>query len=159
MWGRDEHSNYRSRRSSIDQRAQEILEKNKYNPRIPDASEIEDKKSSFEATYAELLEGISLPKKAHEEVKPIRVEDDYPTSPLDSTLADSFEISATDLEVGAIAAQRMKEKAADRKKRNSIDQLTFQSQQKDGAKPTKSATPETRVRKKISLNFFSFLQH
>ena len=40
---------------------------------------------------------------------------------LDSSLGDSFEISAADLEVGAIAARRAKEKASDRRRRQSLD--------------------------------------
>jgi hypothetical protein len=43
---------------------------------------------------------------------------------------DSFEISAADLEVGAIAAKKMKEKTGDRRRRMSFDQPNFRD--KDG---------------------------
>lgn len=115
-----------TRRSSVDDRAQEIL-RNRTTARA--AEEVGG--HTLTSEYAELMEGISLP------------DDDRSTfsaSPSPSLLrkkssssqhllvlspegeGDSLDISAADLEVGTFAARKLKEKQSERRRRMSFDQ-------------------------------------
>eukprot|EP01039_Chlorochromonas_danica_P004266 gene4266-4686_t len=137
------------RRSSIDDRAKEILERNRQSFQPPSVEEVDYK--TLQSEFAELLEGINLPdqksagpetfdstmmKSSMESVSPraggLLSSRKYGSmSSLGSfgspEGADSFDISAADLEVGAFAAKRMKEKAAERRRRMSFDQPTYSS--------------------------------
>ncbi|KAJ1414031.1 hypothetical protein B484DRAFT_422626 [Ochromonadaceae sp. CCMP2298] len=127
-----------TRRSSIEDRTKEILERNK-NVGKSEAEEDNTRAKSYEDTFAELMDGLD-PSKYQEEKSPRNPNPDLSRASLHSPLThhsqsfsrldsslesptggDSLEISATDLEVGALAARRAKEKASDRRRRQSLD--------------------------------------
>jgi hypothetical protein len=146
-----------TRRSSIDDRAKEILEKNRSRARETKVDDDAGRFTSIEAEFAEILQGIDIPK-----VKENMALDSpslsimspkgstsklLQDSPMDSTYGDSFDISAADFEVGSIAAKRVKEKAAERGRRMSFDQTAFQSQKESSFLNAKnSASPDVKVR-------------
>ncbi len=153
-----------TKRSSIDDRAKEILEKNRSRARETKVDDDGGRFTSIEAEFAEILQGIDIPK-----VKEGMTTDSpsmsmmspkgstsklMQESPMDSTYGDSFDISAADFEVGSIAAKRIKEKAAERGRRMSFDQSAFQSQ-KDASfiNAKNSASPDV----KVCCRWFSFV--
>lgn len=157
-----------TRRSSIDDRAKEILEKNRTRARESKVDDDAGRFTSIEAEFAEILQGIDIPK-----VKESMATAESPSlsmmspkgstsklmqdSPMDSTYGDSFDISAADFEVGSIAAKRVKEKAAERGRRMSFDQKTFQSQKDSSFLNAKnSASPDVKVRKFVDLYYNNF---
>lgn len=153
-----------TRRSSIDDRAKEILEKNRTH--APSANDQEVDYKTLQSTFAELLEGIDLPEKDKRD----DTDDSAPntkdsfmmsmdsspklgkskkygsTGSLGSPDNDSLDISAADLEVGAFAAKKAKEKAAERRRRMSFDQPTYNSPGAAGITSAKSTfSPEVKV--------------
>jgi hypothetical protein len=128
------------RRRSVDERAREILERNRASAKVPDDNTFESPFTNYESAYKELLDGISLNQNEKPSQKPVK---ESITSPLSPT-GDSFDISAADLEVGTIAAKRLKERAAERGRRMSFDQEMYSSSsRKDKLKQTFS--PEIKV--------------
>eukprot|EP01038_Epipyxis_sp_PR26KG_P007352 gene7352-10023_t len=125
------------RRGSIEERTKEILERNKVKPSLQTTDEIPVTGKSLQDDYNSLLEGLVIPGKnleqeSEEDLTPkdfrrdvINTRSSKASSAFDSMLTeslDSFEISAADLEVGAFAAKKAKEKATDRKaRRMSLD--------------------------------------
>lgn len=103
------------RRSSVDERAREILERNRKTEPPPGADAVDETRlKSFQDTYAELMEGLELPdgKKEIGSTGPYTPHSNKSpgfrsprtNSSLESPLGtgDSFEISAADLEVSNI---------------------------------------------------------
>lgn len=146
------------RRSSVEDRAKEILERNRSKARESKVSDDGDRFTTFEQQFAEILDGIEIPKlKDSQDTLPIKESVSSPKSlggnmkrpadsPMDSINGDSFDISATDFEVGAIAAKRVKEKAAERGRRMSFDQTTYASQKDTSFLNAKnSASPDVKV--------------
>lgn len=140
------------RRSSIDERTKEILERSRKS-KPSNTVDPDERFSTFEATFAELMEGINVPKEIENSKEnsdlsapatPINNTKKKYDSSIDNSLAESLDISAADLEVGAIASRRMKEKAADRARRNSID-ITALQPQKDFLYAKNSNSPDVRV--------------
>ncbi|RYG66171.1 hypothetical protein EON64_10350 [archaeon] len=152
-----------TRRSSIDDRAKEILEKNRTH--APSANDQEVDYKTLQSTFAELLEGIDIPDKVKREDiddSALNTKDSFmsmDSSPkigkskkyssagsLGSPDNDSLDISAADLEVGAFAAKKAKEKAAERRRRMSFDQPTYNSPSATGITSAKSTfSPEVKV--------------
>lgn len=125
-----------SRRRSINERAEEILQRNRKAPLQPQAKV--EQRSEFELAYQDLMDGLLPKNDSHEaEDSPLKSFESA-KSPL---LADSFELSAADFEVGTIAAKKLKEKSADRGRRMSFDQEMYQS--KDRMRQTTS--PDLKV--------------
>eukprot|EP01033_Poteriospumella_lacustris_P018146 gene18146-13025_t len=156
------------RRASIEDRAKEILEKAR--SAAPRVSEESDSGPSLQATFAELMEGIEIPKDrqttnqtAYDISSPKassafdsksaaqkRVVD----TPGDSSYGDSFELSAADLEVGTFAAKRMREKSAERGRRMSFDQPNFKEQKELQTFAKKSAASPDPAKSRKSLGDF-----
>lgn len=154
------------RRASIEDRAKEILEKARST--APRVSEESDSGPSLQATFAELMEGIEIPKdrqtlQAYDISSPKassafesksaaqkRVMD----TPGDSSYGDSFELSAADLEVGTFAAKRMREKSAERGRRMSFDQPNFKEQKELQTFAKKSAASPDPAKSRKSLGDF-----
>lgn len=156
------------RRASIEDRAKEILEKAR--SAAPRVSEESDSGPSLQATFAELMEGIEIPKDRQttnqtaydisspkassafdsKSVAQKRVVD----TPGDSSYGDSFELSAADLEVGTFAAKRMREKSAERGRRMSFDQPNFKEQKELQTFAKKSAASPDPAKSRKSLGDF-----
>jgi hypothetical protein len=146
-----------TRRSSIDDRAKEILEKNRSRAREAKSDDEGQRYTSLEAEFAEILQGIEIPKVKESLDSPSAsilsggksgsgIHKKMADSPMDSTYGDSFDISAADFEVGGYAAKRMHEKATERGRRLSFDQNTFTSQKDNSFLNAKtSASPDARV--------------
>ena len=91
------------RRSSIDDRAKEILDRNKIIQEI-NVNDVDDPISSYQSTLAELMEGIEIPQNLDETEKSSvgsNVANSVVDSPFESSsgIVDSFEISEADMEV------------------------------------------------------------
>lgn len=161
------------RRSSIEERAKEILEKARAAAPKSRVEEEPEPESSLQATFAQLLEGIEIPKERKESLdllSPASVGPPTPSSrpvmlgdnrrkassadSADSSYGDSFELSAADLEVGTFAAKRTKEKTAERGRRMSFDQPSFKEQKELSAFAKMSANSPDPVGKRRSLNDF-----
>jgi hypothetical protein len=118
------------RRSSVDERTREILERSRKAPQLASIDENNDK-SDFSSAYANFLQESTKPIAAKEEKKDFGNKANNKGSRFDMRLStrsseeEGFDISESDLEVGAFAAQRFKEKAADRGRRMSFDQETY----------------------------------
>jgi hypothetical protein len=130
------------RRSSVQDRTNQILDRNKTVRKL-DHAELDktDRLKSYESTLADLMEGISFPmvsdKRTTDSCEQLSVIDQNLISP-----GDSFEISATDLEVGTHALRRAKEKATDRRaRRQSLDQAPHTSPRR----AKNSSSPEVKV--------------
>lgn len=110
------------RRSSVQDRAQQILERNKaVGLSRADESENTDRLKSYESTLAELMDGIIIPSETENE--DFKMNDQLSFKELLGSPGDSCEISAADLEVGTHASRRAKEKTTDRRaRRQSLDQ-------------------------------------
>jgi hypothetical protein len=133
------------RRSSVQDRTNQILERNKTVRKLDHTeSDKTDRLKSYESTLADLMEGISSPivsdKRTTDSCEQLSVIDQNLISP-----GDSFEISATDLEVGTHALRRAKEKATDRRaRRQSLDQAPHISPRRE-IRAKNSSSPEVKV--------------
>lgn len=160
-----------ARRSSIEDRAKEILEKARSSAAPKPAADDSDSGPSLQATFAELLEGIDLPKERKDSLtmdfdltspKVSTAPDSRgmvgskrsAETPVDSSYGDSFELSAADLEVGAFAAKRMREKSAERGRRMSFDQPNFKEQKELQTFAKKSAASPDPAKSRKSMGDF-----
>ena len=143
------------RASSVEDRAKEILERNRSKARESKATDDSERFTTFEQQFAEIMDGIEIPKLKESTdtlalkesiVSPKGSSKYLAESPMDSINGDSFDISAADFEVGAIAAKKSKEKAAERGRRMSFDQQQFNSQKESSFINAKnSSSPEVKV--------------
>lgn len=134
-----------ARRSTVEDRAREILEKNRVDSAR--ANDSESNSYSLQRAYAELMEG--LPKYEQDEdnnvtssSQSIPHNKDASASPSESMNEESF-ISETDFEVGAFAAKRAKEKSQVRESmKASINDKQASSSEPMHPNVKVSATPE-----------------
>ena len=106
----------RSRRRSIEERTEEILQRNRSTNLSLSSNPV---RSEFEDAYRDIMAGLSSEAPSASELPPASKSPEQLKSP------DSFDLSAADFEPGLFAARRKMEKAAERGRRMSFDQEMF----------------------------------
>ena len=165
--GRDSVSSQRSSQNlylSKEDRMKDILEKSRKqeNEKLDRQAKLEASKpsvsESWKSDWADIMQGINSPDNTsainNDESKPSKQAFKSPGSVYegdssfgDSSFGDSLDISAADLEVGAIAARKAKEKTSDRRRRMSINSDV--AAQLTAGPPSKiSSSPEVHGRSK-----------
>lgn len=169
--GRDSVSSQRSSQNlyqSKEDRMKDIVEKSRKqeNEKLVRQAKLEASKpslsESWKSDWADIMQGINSPdnqaatinnetKSVRQNMKSTGSVDEGDSSFGDSSFGDSLDISAADLEVGAIAARKAREKTSDRRRRMSINSDV--AAQLTAGPPTKiSSSPEVHGKSKHSAH-------